>query len=1657
MPPWLLLLLVFFLATNQCLCLGIDVELFVSPLGDDSPANNGSTASSPFQTLRRAQAAWNASASLSTNLTINLDAGVYTGDANCFLPPFSAAINMSAFQLVGVVGQSRITCVTSNRSSAAVAFEVIDFVAVSVVGVAFVDSHVVCDAAALVCAACSIRGTDVTSISLVDIVFSNVSVYAPLAGDALAITPLFAAATNVTLVGSSFADNSVLVDRFVSGVYPNSTGFDAFILSTAPIGGGACKLAGVSIAIDSTLFRHNSLVVNDRYVQAIAAGGAVMVEATVLAAIEVRNCTFVNNRVATTWTVCSSSGSIAVRLTPQSSASVLHIASSTFANTTIAADGSTNTVLGGVVAGLLAQAQGREARVLSMTVIDSRVSGSSIAVQKSVSGTVSAAGEALGGLMMAQSINLTNCVLENNHVVAWSLTGGALKSRSVVLIGTNCTDNRFEATTGTGMLVDVMSNTTMVRITESLFARNTVGTPTSRHLPPPEGLICATAPTQCVNCVNVYASTFLDNELQHGRGGIVLATRCDVVLSNSLFVGNRASTGGVLMLTDSSADIVSCVFRRNSATGSDGGVLSATESTHQRYDIDDSVFDTNSAANLGGALYFTAARNYKLTNVSLVNNVAGDLEAPQLASAGAAMFVRAVPGDSVLWLMYSDVVNNSIVVRGAVKDFLSRNNTYRQSCVIATSFESDSSDLSYLFWRDKFFSSPALILLDDTISLGVLPSKRRDISQFVDVLVSESTFDIAHGIAPRSFGAVHCESVRVALNIADSTFSGGASGTTSRAVASRCGVWMNNTEFVGTGGFSMDQPFGPLQMGLTTFRDSLGAAVHVRLVDYNVQPNNVTLESVLINGTHTGGVMGALEIDGNLRVALRGVRISNTMSLTSVLAVPEVLALDVDGLEVSDNFCNMTAMSTMISLANVRQSLRLRNVAVLRNSANHGAGMSLQLLPDGKIECANVTIAHNIAAVSGGGLFYRDVTQQTFCNVTLLNNTAGCWGDEFGSVASGAIVVGADNTTDFATMRGVPVRVNLTLMDAFGAVSRCHGVRQRVGDGLIAASWQCANSSGTRDVDVCRLDEASTWCDFEVPLPEAHAGDTCNVSLHFTDEVSTFTHVAIQVRVTPCVPGFSLERIGCQPCQRGTFNLASFNHTCHACPARAVCVGATLTSESGLFVERDRSGSDVGLYSCLPGVCLGGTVVGSAANFSNACVANRTGLLCASCIDSDSVPIAPTGDGVACVHCEDGLRWWLVCIVLLAVFAGALYIHISANSRTSLFKLLFYYAQVAPVVLPANLKADVLLNTFNFRVSAATPAFGGVCYARFDEFQLILMRLMMPFAFVVALAVTYVAFWSVLRCWRWRRRRLAPVGNATAAALSLSDIDDDSADGVPLAIGVAKGGATAAAVDGDVGGFEGTLTRMFSKQRFVRTCIAVVLLTFSVVLKIALDIVDCVDIGPFSVLRSDARVSCDGQMYNTWHTVALYVLCPYCLLVLAFVPATLWLLRRRNGGVVPNNVAVGVLYECYRTGAVALVWETVVLWRRVLIGLVDVLLPNVTTGVGARFFALNVINLLALLGTVVARPFRTRVENVLDVFQQVFLCVLGNNLHALEQRGVVVAVQNGNELSISDQLLNGPLLALLIALPPIVIIGTSVVTFLYKAFMYLRRKRDTLK
>jgi hypothetical protein len=229
-----------------------------------------------------------------------------------------------------------------------------------------------------------------------------------------------------------------------------------------------------------------------------------------------------------------------------------------------------------------------------------------------------------------------------------------------------------------------------------------------------------------------------------------------------------------------------------------------------------------------------------------------------------------------------------------------------------------------------------------------------------------------------------------------------------------------------------------------------------------------------------------------------------------------------------------------------------------------------------------------------------------------------------------------------------------------------------------------------------------------------------------------------------------------------------------------------------------------------------------------------------------------------------------------------------------------------------------------------------------------------------------------------------------------------------------------------------------------------VLLTYSVTLKTTVDVLDCRTVGGQRVLRSDVRAPCDNHRYGIWADIAYFLLLPYLIAVTLAVPVVLYVARRRNGGALPRSIALGALYDIYRPD-VAHYWETVVLVRRLAVGVVDILMPNTIGGTGARYFALNVINTLALASTVHLHPLQSNFEHWLDVFQLSWLLLIGNNLSSLERH----TIDAWSRVRVSVVLNDVPL-ALFVATPLIVIAGAILWTTgrqIYRAIKKWRMQR----
>ena len=172
-------------------------------------------------------------------------------------------------------------------------------------------------------------------------------------------------------------------------------------------------------------------------------------------------------------------------------------------------------------------------------------------------------------------------------------------------------------------------------------------------------------------------------------------------------------------------------------------------------------------------------------------------------------------------------------------------------------------------------------------------------------------------------------------------------------------------------------------------------------------------------------------------------------------------------------------------------------------------------------------------------------------------------------------------------------------------------------------------------------------------------------TLHFEATLLSADGIVIRTKnasanVVPCKIGFGLTKssatngTSCHRCAFNSYNLveaflpqSDVANQCHVCPEHAQCTSdGVLLASPGHYAIFDHDGK-AQMFECLPGVCVGGDVDkrgGVGVKFeelSNGCVANRTGLLCASCNCEDCVAVAPrSSDGSdACLLCDSDVNW----------------------------------------------------------------------------------------------------------------------------------------------------------------------------------------------------------------------------------------------------------------------------------------------------------------------------------------------------------------------------------------------------------------------------------
>jgi hypothetical protein len=414
----------------------------------------------------------------------------------------------------------------------------------------------------------------------------------------------------------------------------------------------------------------------------------------------------------------------------------------------------------------------------------------------------------------------------------------------------------------------------------------------------------------------------------------------------------------------------------------------------------------------------------------------------------------------------------------------------------------------------------------------------------------------------------------------------------------------------------------------------------------------------------------------------------------------------------------------------------------------------------------NVTMIAN-RATSAGGTFFVDAELIGSCVLTneSTGNVAACFGG-----AGATTIVGLLANQSVTTMMGNLASFGVRLRDALGPIpDACKGDHDlRAGD--IDVVWALlSNRSDSRHF--CTVEKSRGSCVGVLPYTSTEVGASVGVAL-WTPSTPAVSGVNVTIHVVACEAGFAFLGKLCSRCQQGSYSFAKASRACLPCPPGVFCAGGSdfSTTDEVHLVWQNASKTDVAVFDCLPGVCGGGHVQ-DGVEIVNTCAKDRHGLLCASCTNETFVPIAPSADGTACLFCPPSSSW-IAPLAVLAAFAVALALHITSNSDGGKAKILFYYAQVAAIVLPHGFSSAVALSVFSFKVSAATAAFGGVCLANIDHYGLTLVKLCAPLAITCALLLMF----ATARAFARVRRR----GGASSNEVDLvPDNGISDGDGVP--------------------------------------------------------------------------------------------------------------------------------------------------------------------------------------------------------------------------------------------------------------------------------------
>jgi hypothetical protein len=690
----------------------------------------------------------------------------------------------------------------------------------------------------------------------------------------------------------------------------------------------------------------------------------------------------------------------------------------------------------------------------------------------------------------------------------------------------------------------------------------------------------------------------------------------------------------------------------------------------------------------------------------------------------------------------------------------------------------------------------------------------------------------------------------------------------------------------------------------------------------------------------------------------------------------------------------------------------MSNVSFVGSSAAFGGALCLGEPAD--LNVSSAVFANNSARV-GADVFYSSASA-----ARAVDGQLAAWAPQRASIASTADMGGYET----GVMAGVPVDITFTALDAFGRVAPL-GAQAPTQLARFAVDLTTTNCTHDRAGEsfVCIINEYEHSCVGRIAFRgELDGGCVANFSLRSIDVelpravavvggVPTL-HGARPVAIVPCAVGFGLTRSAnnnskqCEPCAAGTYNVDASVQQCFLCDESLFCSGRDLVAAQDGYWARRRGDGSIATFLCDADVCTSGVPGISLSQ----CTEGREGVLCASCVNATFTPVAPRGN-VSCIEC-DGVNVPIVVGGIAAVAVLAFVLHVSVIGTSARVKILFFYTQTIALMLPKSI-ARTLFAAFDFRPVSGSAAFGGVCVAPLNGFELLALHLSYPLLLGSTLTLIFLV-WHLVGALRGRcggsggvrggaalSTATLPLPNAenadnddTVVVVAAADVngvsvnDDDATDDVPLMSSRSSLSA---------GGASGTLTSelptapLFAWVRWQRSIMSFAFLSFSVVLDCAIKLVRCDEIDrSLSVLAADARQFCirnglQDPLYSKWRAFALYGLVPYVSIVVVALPLITWRRRvRPHARLWRNKMRWGFLSDGYRVRFHY--WECVILLRRVVFGVLCALLP---LGSDIREQALLGSCLLALSAHVMARPFVHESDNVAETLSLLALTFNG--------------------------------------------------------------------